>query len=181
VAIRLIENLAMFHDRFSMAMGDIKPSNIVYHSFTDTVHYIDLEYSTTPPRRPRITKSNGLLSISIPDPCTRYYRAVTTIAYSSFEKRCGGDYCVFENDRYALATTLFCMLTNDNPPGTLVDDHYLSPSTDKSNWYDLHAESFYTLVTNSHSVLNWDNPSTGVVLNFIQRYWELSGAPLFTT
>jgi serine/threonine protein kinase len=43
---QLIEHLDLFHTRFCMAMGDIKPENIVYNNFTGIVKYIDLEYAT---------------------------------------------------------------------------------------------------------------------------------------
>ena len=150
---KLIEHLDLFHTRFSMAMGDIKPENIVYNNFTGVVKYIDLEYATAPGTKPPPTFDITSLSIHVPDRRTRYYKTTTTIGYTSFKKRCGGDYCVFKNDQYALATTLFCLLSNRRPPGLYVGPEILSEENDKSQWDRLHVTAFDDLVTHVYTVL----------------------------
>ena len=76
---QLIDKLHLFHTRFSMAMGDIKPENIVYNNFTGIVKYVDLEYATAPTTKQSYPDTTSL-SIHIPDPRTRYYATTTTIA-----------------------------------------------------------------------------------------------------
>jgi serine/threonine protein kinase len=179
---QLIEHLNLFHTRFSMAMGDIKPENIVYNNFTGIVQYIDLEYATAPGIKPPSTQNLDIasLSIHVPDPRTRYYKTMTTVGYTSFQKRCGGDYCVFENDQYALATTLFCLLTNRRPPGLSVGPHILSEGSDKSKWDRLHETTFDELVTHVDNVLRWSKANTNSILMFIRDKWLISGPPLLT-
>jgi serine/threonine protein kinase len=171
---QLIERLALFHKRFLMAMGDIKPDNIVYNSFTGVVSYIDLEYATAPIPKSLVLHSTSAMSIIIPDPRTRHYRTTATAAYSSFEKGYAGEYCVFKNDEYALATTMFCLLTNRDPPMT----SNRTIEQDQASWNVIHAAAFRYLVYYIHSVLHWDIQGTRNVLHFIHANWMLSGAPL---
>ena len=173
----LIERLALFHTRFRMAMGDIKPDNIVYNSSTGVVSYIDLEYATAPLMKSSNVQSTDVLSIAIPDQRTRHYRTTTTAAFSSFEKRSAGNYCVFKNDAYALSTTMFCLLTNRDPPMT----SNLPMAQDTASWNSIHSVAFDYLVYHIHSVLHWDIRGTHNVLQFINANWLISGTPLLST
>ena len=172
----LVRQLVLFHQNFGMAMGDIKPSNIVYNSLTGIVSYIDLEYATAPRVFAPPTNKPTILSITIPNPRARHYRTTTTPEYSSLEKRCGYQYCVFKNDAYALATTMFCLLTNNNPPTTS-----RKITDDKESWILIHVQAFRHLVFCVHSVLRWSMVETWDVLDFIYTHWSLSGTPLFPT
>lgn len=166
----LIAGLHVFHTQFQMAMGDIKPDNILYNTTSGSVWYIDLEYATGP----YVVASEALkptLSINIPNARTRHYRTVTTPAYESFEKRCGVEYCVFRNDRYALATTLFCLLTNMPSPGSCMTTRSLDATRDKPEWNRLHELAFKELVFHVHTILQWDKVQLSTVLNFIQVHW----------
>ena len=173
----LIERLALFHKQYRMAMGDIKPDNIVYQLYTGAVSYIDLEYATAPLPKSQNVQSTSALSITIPDPRTRHYRTTATAAYSSFEKVSGGEYCVFKNDAYALATTMFCLLANRDPPMT----SNRPMEQDKVSWNIIHSAAYHDLLYHIHSVLQWDVRGTQNALDFISANWLLSGTPLLST
>jgi serine/threonine protein kinase len=177
---KLIDNLDLFHTQFLMAMGDIKPENIVYNNFTGIAKYIDLEYASSPGTKQVYTDTTSL-TIDIPDPRTRYYRTTTTIAYTSFEKRLGGDYSVFQNDQYALATTLFCLLTNRKAPGLSVGCPVLSEEHDRVTWNRVHTLAFDDLVSYVNTVLGWSKSNTNRILMFIRDKWLISGPPLLST
>lgn len=165
VLVQLIEQLQVFHAIFMMAMGDIKPDNIVYNSSSGTARYIDLEYTTAQYSVPPTSPTS--LFIEIPDPRTRHYSTVTTPCYSSFEKRAGRDYCVFANDEYALATTLFCLLTNRQPPGLSIPPP-LSSSV-RAHWDAIHATAFKELLVH---VQEWEE-DTSVLLTYIRTHWKV--------
>jgi serine/threonine protein kinase len=164
----LIDQLRLFHAVFMMAMGDIKPDNIVYNSATGAVRYIDLEYATAQLSTVPVV---GLV-IVVPEPQTRHYNTVTTPWYSSFEKRCGTGYCVYKNDAYALATTLYCLLTNHRPPGSLFpSDSVLSIETDRVRWETLHTSAFRSLLFQLETVLMWNAVD---VVQFIRVHWSVN-------
>jgi len=175
----LISSLYTFHAQSQMAMGDIKPENIVYNTATGAVRYIDLEYATGPHVVQVPSERSFQLRIVVPNPRTRYYRTVTTPAYESFDKRCSMDYCVFRNDRYALATTLFCLLTNQEAPGTYMFPRTLSATRDRSEWDRLHALAYNQLLSHVQDTVRWNIVNTETVVSFIRVQWMDSRLPPF--
>jgi serine/threonine protein kinase len=169
----LTQKLWLFHETYHMSMGDIKPGNIVYDTHTDRVRYIDLEYVTRQPvavvrNAPLgLSKLVGLddLTINIPDPYTRHYRQETTIGYTSYQKRLGHNYSVFENDQYALATTIYCMITGEDPP--FCDTRPLDPK----HWMQVHSwalEHLQKILCNQ-----WDPENITFVTKVIGKRWGL--------
>jgi serine/threonine protein kinase len=163
---QLIDKLHRFHKTFGMGMGDIKPDNIVYDGSTGVASYIDLEYVTAQYVLVE-TVSPPVLSIVLPDLRTRHYRTVTTPCYTCYEKRLGrGSYCVFKNDAYALATTIFCLLTNRQPPG-----FFIGQMPNRSTWDSLHTQEFKELVVEVQTVLAWCDAH--IVLEFVRIHWSV--------
>ena len=172
-AEELMKKLYLFHRMYKMAIGDIKPENIVYDPTTGVGKFIDLEYVTRQYHPPRSTDSvASTLSIDIPDPFLRHYRTVTTPAYSCFEKRHMQDYDVFKNDEYALATTLYCIITNRQPPGGVLIMERATIVTDKLVWDYVHEKAYEYLAIHLRHTLQWGEDNTAAMLKYVRQKWS---------
>jgi hypothetical protein len=158
IMYQLMEKMQFFHAVFMMAMGNITPISIVYNDLTGVVRYRDLEHTTA-----------QTSMLAIPDRRTSHYKTVATPCFSSFEKRSGGDYCVFRNDEYALATTMYCLLTNRHPPGLSFPEVLVV--SDRVQWDLIHTNSYRDLVFYLHHTLKWSKSSTVDILDFISTHW----------
>jgi hypothetical protein len=87
------------------------------------------------------------------------------MAYTSYEKRYGRWYDVIDNDQYALATTIYCMLTKENPPAS---DTWMG---DKRQWLIVHENALEHL----HAVLSrqWDSDNITYIHDTLIRLWGM--------
>jgi len=161
VILALIEKLTQFHRDFQMAMGDIKPSNILYEETTRDVRYIDVDLCTAQPAHPDPSPdpvTAPAFSIRIPEARTQSYGKQSTPGYMSYPRSVGKWYDVFEDDRYALAATICCLLLEIDPPSPL-----------DPGWVQEQPRCMRDLKT---VLATWEPSLPGRrVFHFVRRFW----------
>ena len=168
----MLKKMDLFHIRYKMAIGDISPNNIVYDAKNGKGSFIDLELLRYPfmQRSVQSPVMNNTLCIDVPqkDVNLRSFSRVGTPGFRSFDKLFSDTFDVFENDRYALATTLYTMITNGAAP-TL----YMTGTCTRKEWSHLHEvalEHLQTFMTNG--CYHWSIASKLQILDYIRTTWK---------
>ena len=166
----LVEKMELFHIRYKLAIGDISPWNIVYDAQLGTGRFIDLELLKAPIENVVPPEPAETLHIDIPgkDVYIQSFSREGTPGFCCFDKLFSATFDVFENDRYALATTLYTMITNRVPP-TL----YASDSCTRDEWYRLHEVALEHLLMFMHyGCYHWSIESRRKIVDYIRTAWK---------